>query len=154
MRYAPSPSLTAALTFSIRTGLAASTVTPGMAAPLVSLTTPVIALWANAVPDSADIHAHNAMKAKRPVAVVISYLLNASRASPRRANDREVVCQRLSAHNPPRTVPKLRVRRYPSACRDPTVIARQARGATLPLRSRRRAPWRRRDRRRRLRRDD
>jgi hypothetical protein len=33
-------------TFSIKTSLEASTVTPGSTAPDVSLTTPVIALWA------------------------------------------------------------------------------------------------------------
>ena len=46
MRYAPSPSDTADLTFSIRTSLAASTVTPGIAAPDESFTMPTIALWA------------------------------------------------------------------------------------------------------------
>ena len=51
MRYAPSPSVTADLTFSIRTSLAASTVTPGIAAPDESFTTPTIALWAYAALD-------------------------------------------------------------------------------------------------------
>src|SRR5688572_18892606 len=43
MRYWPVPSLTALRTFSIRTGLDASTVTPGSSAPDVSLTVPVMA---------------------------------------------------------------------------------------------------------------
>src|SRR5437867_7713783 len=42
MRYWPVPSLTAVRTFSIRTGLDASTVTPGSTAPELSLTRPVI----------------------------------------------------------------------------------------------------------------
>src|SRR5678815_2137564 len=52
MVYFPAPSLTAERTFSIRAGLAASTVTPGRTAPDVSLTTPVSALWACAAPGS------------------------------------------------------------------------------------------------------
>src|SRR6266480_2650934 len=48
MRYCPLPSVTAARTFSISTGLAASTVTPGRTAPELSLTTPVIDDWAYA----------------------------------------------------------------------------------------------------------
>src|SRR4030095_7996594 len=48
---APSPSVTADLTFSIRTSLDASTVTPGIAAPDESLTTPTIALCAYAALD-------------------------------------------------------------------------------------------------------
>ena len=51
MRYAPAESLTADLTFSIRTSLEASTVTPGIAAPEPSLTTPTIVLWAWAALD-------------------------------------------------------------------------------------------------------
>ena len=43
--------MTADLTFSIRTSLAASTVTPGIAAPDESFTTPTIALWAYAALD-------------------------------------------------------------------------------------------------------
>ena len=46
MRYCPEPSVTAERTFSIRTGLDASTVTPGSTPPDVSLTTPVIDAWA------------------------------------------------------------------------------------------------------------
>src|SRR5580765_7636081 len=49
MRYWPEPSLTTARTFSISTGLAASTVTPGNTAPDVSLTTPVMVDWAEAI---------------------------------------------------------------------------------------------------------
>src|SRR2546427_3362143 len=41
--YRPCPSVTALRTFSIRAGLAASTVTPGSTAPVVSLTSPAIA---------------------------------------------------------------------------------------------------------------
>src|SRR5215467_9285644 len=48
MRYWPLPSLTAVLTFSIRTGLLASTVAPGSTAPDVSLTVPVRATCADA----------------------------------------------------------------------------------------------------------
>ena len=43
MRYWPEPSVTAARTFSMSAGLAASTVTPGSTAPEVSFTTPVMA---------------------------------------------------------------------------------------------------------------
>src|SRR5438876_5886460 len=42
MRYWPVPSVTAVRVFSIRTGLAVSTVTPGRTAPDASFTTPVI----------------------------------------------------------------------------------------------------------------
>src|SRR6267143_1642457 len=42
MRYAPAPSVTTVRTFSIRAGLAASTVTPGKYAPEVSRTTPAM----------------------------------------------------------------------------------------------------------------
>src|SRR5439155_14553220 len=41
--YTPPASLTTVRTFSISAGLAASTVTPGRTAPVVSLTTPAIA---------------------------------------------------------------------------------------------------------------
>src|SRR5688572_21237522 len=44
MLYRPSPSLTTERTFSIRAGLAASTVTPGSTPPDVSLTTPAMPL--------------------------------------------------------------------------------------------------------------
>src|SRR5881397_2143797 len=40
--YCPEPSVTTVRTFSISAGLAASTVTPGSTAPVVSLTTPAI----------------------------------------------------------------------------------------------------------------
>ena len=42
MRYWPVPSVTAERVFSMRTGLAASTVTPGSTAPEASLITPLI----------------------------------------------------------------------------------------------------------------
>ena len=44
MLYRPSPSVVTVRTFSIRAGLAASTVTPGMARPEVSRTTPAMPL--------------------------------------------------------------------------------------------------------------
>ncbi len=47
MRYWPVPSVTAVRTFSMSSGLDASTVTPGRTAPDASLTTPVIEAWAN-----------------------------------------------------------------------------------------------------------
>jgi hypothetical protein len=49
MRYCPVSSVTTDRTLSIRTGLAASTLTPGKTAPELSLTTPVIAACAEAV---------------------------------------------------------------------------------------------------------
>src|SRR5262245_42865008 len=48
MRNWPEPSVVAVLTFSIRAGLAASTVTPGSTAPEASLTTPVMEACAHA----------------------------------------------------------------------------------------------------------
>src|SRR6266545_345909 len=48
IRYWPVPSVTTDRTFSISTGLAASTVTPGSTAPEPSLTTPVMDAWAYA----------------------------------------------------------------------------------------------------------
>src|SRR5437762_12124749 len=48
MRYWPVPSVTDERTFSISTGLDASTVTPGRIAPETSLTLPVIVDWAYA----------------------------------------------------------------------------------------------------------
>ena len=52
MRYWPVSSLTTDRTFSIRTGLAASTVTPGSTPPDVSRTTPVMAACAYAAAGS------------------------------------------------------------------------------------------------------
>src|ERR1700686_3848773 len=57
--YNPCSSVTTDRTFSIRAGLAASTVTPGTTAPVVSLTTPAIALdacWADAIAGSHISH--------------------------------------------------------------------------------------------------
>src|SRR4051812_12582595 len=48
IRYVPSASVVAVRTFSIRSGLAASTVTPGSTPPDASLTTPVMVAWARA----------------------------------------------------------------------------------------------------------
>ena len=50
MRYSPFASVMTVLAFSISAGLLASTVTPGSTAPVVSLTTPAIALCASALP--------------------------------------------------------------------------------------------------------
>ncbi len=50
--YCPWLSLTTERVFSMRAGLAASTVTPGRTAPELSFTTPAIALWACATPGS------------------------------------------------------------------------------------------------------
>ena len=47
-RYCPVPSVVTVRTFSIRTGLATSTVTPGSTPPDASLTTPVMAACARA----------------------------------------------------------------------------------------------------------
>ena len=49
MRYCPPPSVTTVRTFSMSTGLLASTVTPGSTAPDVSFTVPVIVACANAM---------------------------------------------------------------------------------------------------------
>src|SRR5439155_23698082 len=48
MEYRPSPSVTTLRVFSMRTGLAASTVTPGKTAPDESFTTPAMVLCADA----------------------------------------------------------------------------------------------------------
>jgi hypothetical protein len=60
MLYAPRSSVTTVRIFSISSGLAASTVTPGRTAPLVSFTTPVIvlAVWARAFAGHNARHAH------------------------------------------------------------------------------------------------
>src|SRR4051794_28382747 len=55
MRYWPAPSVTAVRAFSIRTGLVASTVTPGRTAPDASLTTPAMDACAYADSGSARI---------------------------------------------------------------------------------------------------
>ena len=57
MRYSPEPSVVADRVFSISTGLAASTVTPGNTAPDESLTTPVIDACANASAGNRTRHA-------------------------------------------------------------------------------------------------
>src|SRR5262245_22240138 len=48
MRYCPSASVTADRTRSMRSGLEASTVTPGSTPPELSRTTPLMDAWANA----------------------------------------------------------------------------------------------------------
>src|SRR6266581_3501603 len=52
MEYRPSPSVTTLRVFSMRTGLAASTVTPGKTAPDESFTTPAMVLCADATAGS------------------------------------------------------------------------------------------------------
>jgi len=56
MRYRPELSVSAERTFSMSTGLDASTVTPGSTAPDVSLTVPVIVAWANAAAGTKTVH--------------------------------------------------------------------------------------------------
>ena len=56
MRYSPWLSVTAVLEPAISAGLLASTVTPGSTAPDVSLTTPVMLLWAHAAAGSRNRH--------------------------------------------------------------------------------------------------
>src|SRR5688572_7921613 len=56
MRYRPWLSVTAVLEPAISAGLLASTVTPGSTAPEVSLTTPVMLLWAHAAAGSRNTH--------------------------------------------------------------------------------------------------
>src|SRR5262245_17598813 len=63
--YCPSPSVTTVRTFSIRAGLAASTITPGSTAPDVSLTTPAIPLGdccAHESPGRRSPHVNAAMR--------------------------------------------------------------------------------------------
>ncbi len=55
MRYVPASSLTTVRTFSISTGLDASTVTPGSTPPDESLTTPAIEAWAYTMPGNSMI---------------------------------------------------------------------------------------------------
>src|SRR5712692_2199696 len=57
MRNSPAPSVVTVLTRSFKAGLPASTVTPGNTAPVASLTTPAIALCANADPGENASHA-------------------------------------------------------------------------------------------------
>ena len=61
MRYTPAESVTAVRTFSMRAGLDASTVTPGITAPLVSFTWPPMAL-----PLCAAARAGSIINAPRP----------------------------------------------------------------------------------------
>src|SRR5688572_17540449 len=65
MRKLPLPSVTTDLTFSMSTGLAASTVTPGIAAPDTSRTVPVMMLCAYAVDDIsvANTNTYHALRA-------------------------------------------------------------------------------------------
>src|SRR5689334_3481168 len=62
MAYRPSPLVVTARTLSISTSLAASTVALAITAPLLSLTTPEIVLWAWA-------NAENNTRATRPVRI-------------------------------------------------------------------------------------
>ena len=65
MLYRPSPSVVTVLTFSIKAGLADSTVTPGMARPAASLTTPAMpeACWARA----AGVSTNPTMRTAKPI---------------------------------------------------------------------------------------
>src|SRR5215471_15496996 len=58
MRYSPDPSVTVDRVFSMSTGLAVSTVTPGNTAPDESFTTPVIDAWAKASVGNRTRHAN------------------------------------------------------------------------------------------------
>ena len=69
--YWPSPSVTAVRTFSMSAGLAASTVTPGMTAPLVSLTTPAM-VWANVVAGNRTRNPHTTRRAGTIVRRIIT----------------------------------------------------------------------------------
>ena len=66
MRYRPALSVTADRTFSMSTGLDASTVTPGRTAPDVSFTVPVIVAWANAAAGATTVHANTTAILARP----------------------------------------------------------------------------------------
>ena len=59
MRYWPVPSDVALRTFSMRTGLAASTVTPGSTAPDASRTTPAMVACADAVEGNSSRDRHD-----------------------------------------------------------------------------------------------
>src|SRR5712691_10839177 len=74
MRYWPVPSLTTDRTFSISTGLAASTVTPGRIAPDVSFATPVIAACAYAAAGRSN--STNRATEDRRMSLNIALLLN------------------------------------------------------------------------------
>src|SRR5687767_8354471 len=63
IRYCPSASVVAVRTFSIKSGLDASTVTPGRTAPDVSLTTPVIVAWATATDGMSTVNPTSTRKA-------------------------------------------------------------------------------------------
>src|SRR5688500_4880979 len=73
IRYWPVSSLTTERTFSIRTGLAASTVTPGSTAPDASLTTPAMAPCANAAAGTSRTTSRTA--ADRRASAHITFLL-------------------------------------------------------------------------------
>src|SRR5687768_1099010 len=64
MRYWPEPSVMAVRTFSMSTGLAASTVTPGRTAPDASATVPASVAWACAIAGSASTHAAESTNAR------------------------------------------------------------------------------------------
>src|SRR5947207_2353493 len=57
IRYWPAPSVVTERTFSINTGLDASTVTPGSTAPVASLTAPAMEAWAKASAGKNTVHA-------------------------------------------------------------------------------------------------
>src|SRR4029079_16373656 len=75
--YWPAPSVTAERTFSIKTGLAASTVTPGSTAPEASFTVPAIDACANAVAGIMSRHdATNNIRARTRIAFLLMLLTN------------------------------------------------------------------------------
>src|SRR5688572_22822025 len=66
IRNCPAPSVTTVRTFSMRAGLAASTVTPGSTPPDVSRTTPAIDAWAYAAAGAASTQSRRAAGTKVP----------------------------------------------------------------------------------------
>src|SRR5436190_297772 len=77
MLYRPSPSETTVRTFSIRAGLAASTVTPGSTAPVVSFTTPAMPPWANV---DAGTSKHRRTPAQKPAAMFLTMVLSSPKS--------------------------------------------------------------------------
>ena len=71
MVYRPAPSEIATRLPSIRAGLEASTVTPGRTPPVLSLTSPVMELWANAAAGNSTRQASTASALRAHLACVI-----------------------------------------------------------------------------------
>src|SRR4029450_6109139 len=74
MSYTPCASETTLRPRSMSTWLVASTVTPGSTAPVASLTTPVMALWALAVAGQTVTHARPTTNPKATVRIDSSFL--------------------------------------------------------------------------------